>query len=89
MNISTIYYFAAGLAALVLLRKIQVRLQLSAAKHPSLTGHARMARRFAALVPYYEYGEEEFFNVDGAPEKVAASRREGFHRLADIFRTRF
>ncbi len=89
MNTSMLIYIAAAVAALVLLRKIQVRLQLSAAKHPSLTGHARMARRFAALVPYYEYGEGEFFRADGAPDKVAEQRRAGFHRLAERFRTQF
>jgi len=89
VNTSTIIYLLAAAAGIVLLRKIQVRLQLSAAKHPSLTGHARMARRFAALVPYYEYGEHEFFRADGAPDKVEATRRDGFHRLSELFRVRF
>ena len=42
------------------------RLQLSRAKHPSLHGHARLSKRFARLVPYYEYGPERFFASDGA-----------------------
>jgi len=43
------------------------RLALSRAKHRSLAGHARLARRVARLVPYYEHGEEVFFQTDGAP----------------------
>jgi glutamate-1-semialdehyde 2,1-aminomutase len=78
---------AAGALA-VLLRKIQVRLRLSRAKHRSLAGHSRMARRFAGLVPYYEYGEDRFFRADGAPDPVAATRRAGFMRLAGALAAR-
>jgi len=69
-------------ALVVLLRKAWVRLQLSRAKHRSLAGHARMARRFAGLVPYYEYGEERLFRADEAPDEIAAARRTAFMRLA-------
>jgi len=72
----------------VMLRKIQVRLQLSRAKHRSLAGHSRMARRFAGLVPFYEYGEERVFRADGAPDPVAAARRAGFMRLAGVLAAR-
>jgi glutamate-1-semialdehyde 2,1-aminomutase len=78
-----------ALVLAVLLRKLQVRLQLSRAKHRSLTGHSRMARRFASLVPFYEYGESRFFDTDGAPENIAAARRAGFMRLAAVFAQRF
>ena len=78
---------AAALAAGMV--RVKSRLELSRAKHRSLTGHARMARRVAALVPFYEFGEERFFCSDGAPTEVAARRRAGFHRLAQLFRERF
>src|SRR5262245_23828972 len=65
---------AIGVLAIAL-RKAQLRLQLSAAKHRSLAGHARWSRRFAALVPFYEYAEDEFFASDSAPTEVAAQRR--------------
>jgi glutamate-1-semialdehyde 2,1-aminomutase len=78
---------AAGLAAT--LQPIRQRLELSRAKHPSLTGHSRMARRVARLVPYYEFGDERFFDSDGAPAEVAARRRAGFMRLAELYRTRY
>lgn len=64
------------------------RLQLSLAKHLSLAGHSRMARRAARLLPGYAYTEEEFFAADDAPLEVSARRREGFRRLADGFRSR-
>ena len=79
----------AGLVLALLLRKVYVRLQLSRAKHRSLAGHSRMARRFASWVPFYEYGESRFFGVDAAPAEVVAARRAGFMRLAAAFAARF
>ncbi len=78
----------AACALAVLLRRLHARLQLSRAKHRSLAGHARMSRRFAALVPFYEYDEAQFFRVDGAPDEVAAARRAGFMRLAALWQER-
>ena len=78
-----IFWYVLGACALAFfLRKARLRLQLSRAKHRSLAGHARMARRFAGLVPYYEYGEERFFRADGAPQEIADARRAAFMRLA-------
>jgi glutamate-1-semialdehyde 2,1-aminomutase len=76
----------AGLAALVPMARR--RLELSLAKHPSLTGHSRMAKRVASLVPGYAYDEARFFGADGAPADVQARRRAGFTRLADQLNTR-
>ena len=84
-----ILYALAALALAILLRKLQIRLQLSRAKHPSLTGHSRMARRFASWVPFYEYADGQFFCADAAPDDVAAARRAGFTRLAGLFAVRF
>jgi len=55
-----------GLALLVILRKAQMRLQLSRANHRSLRDHSRCPRRFQRSLPFYEYGEAEFFSADGA-----------------------
>ncbi|HTV96396.1 MAG TPA: aminotransferase class III-fold pyridoxal phosphate-dependent enzyme [Steroidobacteraceae bacterium] len=82
-----LYGFCAGVLAL-LLRKARLRLQLSRAKHRSLAGHARMARRFANLVPYYEYREDRFFRADCAPEPIARARRAGFMGLAAALSSR-
>jgi glutamate-1-semialdehyde 2,1-aminomutase len=68
---------------------LRQRLELSQAKHPSLVGHARMARRIAALVPFYEYDESRFFRADGAPPEVAARRQAGFMRLSALYRQRY
>jgi glutamate-1-semialdehyde 2,1-aminomutase len=76
-------------AAALVLPALRMRLELSKAKHPSLTGHARMARRVAALVPYYAYDEERFFRSDSAPLEIAQRRRAGFTRLAQLYRQRF
>jgi glutamate-1-semialdehyde 2,1-aminomutase len=40
-------------------------------------------------VPFYEYDEHRFFSSDGAPDDVAARRREGFRRLSALYQTRF
>jgi glutamate-1-semialdehyde 2,1-aminomutase len=86
----TLALYAAGAAALaVAAMKIKARLELSRAKHKSLAGHARWGRRFAAQIPFYEYGEDEFFRSDNAPEAVAAWRRAGFEKLAQLYRQRF
>jgi glutamate-1-semialdehyde 2,1-aminomutase len=82
--------YALGAAALVAaLGKAKARLQLSGAKHRSLTGHARLSRRVASLVPFYEFGEDQFFSSDGAPAEIAARRRAGFMRLAQVYKERF
>ncbi len=80
----------AGLAVFLawFFRAAKQRLELSRAKHPSLTGHAHLARQVARQIPYFSYDETRFFNADGAPPDVAARRREGFMRLAQQFRER-
>ncbi|HYL26122.1 MAG TPA: aminotransferase class III-fold pyridoxal phosphate-dependent enzyme [Burkholderiales bacterium] len=83
-----LYGLGAGAAALTL-PALKARLELSRAKHPSLAGHARVARRVAALVPGYAYGGERIFRSDGAPAEVEARRRAGFARLAALYAQRF
>lgn len=61
------------------------RLRLSRAKHPSLQGHGRLARRLARLLPGYSYDEAHFFRSDDAPPDVELARRAGFARLAEGF----
>jgi glutamate-1-semialdehyde 2,1-aminomutase len=78
---------AAGLAAF--LPRLQARLRLSRAKHRSLAGHARLARRVARLLPGYELGEAGFYGADGAPADVVGRRRQGFERLAALYARRF
>ena len=84
-----LWYIGAALVTLLALRSLRLRLQLSRAKHPSLSGHARIARRLARLVRYYEYDETRFFNADDAPAEVVAVRRAGFTQLAQLYAQRF
>ncbi|MFN0160461.1 MAG: aminotransferase class III-fold pyridoxal phosphate-dependent enzyme [Burkholderiales bacterium] len=92
MDIATSTLALYGLSAAALATawpRAQARLELSRAKHPSLTGHARMARRVARLLPGISYDEATFFACDEATAEVAAQRRAGFYRLADLFRERY
>ena len=87
----TVAAYATGSAAAAgaWFTKGKPRLELSRAKHRSLTGHARMARRVASLIPFYDYDEAQFYRCDGAPDAIVARRREGFATLSSLFRERF
>ncbi|KAB0577502.1 aminotransferase class III-fold pyridoxal phosphate-dependent enzyme [Ideonella dechloratans] len=82
MNETLTLSAVAAAALLTLAPKVVRRLQLSMAKHPSLTGHSRMAQRVARLLPGYAYDAERFFGCDDAPAEVQAQRRQGFAALA-------
>jgi len=80
---------AVALAAFALaLPRVKRRLELSRAKHRSLAGHARMAKRVVAQIPGYAYDEATFFSSDDATPEVIARRRAGFARLAASLATR-
>ncbi|MBB5203872.1 glutamate-1-semialdehyde 2,1-aminomutase [Inhella inkyongensis] len=86
LNLSAL---AAGLTAAGLLgHRVWQRLQLSRAKHPSLTGHARMARRMGRWLPGYHFDADDFFQADGAGAEVVARRQAGFERLSTQLSTR-
>ena len=80
---------AALLATLVTAKAVKRRLELSLAKHPSLTGHARMAQRVVAQLPGYAYDEQRFFNADQAPAEAVSRRRAGLARLSALFADRY
>ena len=65
------------------------RLELSQAKHRSLAGHSRLAKRIAAQIPGYAYDEKRFFTSDGAPPDVEAQRRDAFARLTALYDERY
>jgi glutamate-1-semialdehyde 2,1-aminomutase len=79
---------ALGALAWVL-PKAKQRLELSRAKHRSLAGHSRIAKRIAGLLPGYNYDETMFFNSDGASNAVVERRRDGFFKLAALYAARF
>jgi glutamate-1-semialdehyde 2,1-aminomutase len=69
--------------------KVKARLALSRAKHRSLTGHSKMSRLVARMVPFYEFDINDFFRSDGAPAEVATRRQDGFFRLSALYEHRF
>lgn len=81
--------YALPLGSLVLaLPYLRQRLQLSRAKHRSLAGHSRMAKRLATWLPGYAHDEARFFDCDGAPGDIAKLRRASFDTLAAGFTQR-
>jgi glutamate-1-semialdehyde 2,1-aminomutase len=80
---------AAIAGAAVTFPKLQARLALSRAKHRSLTGHSKMSKMIARLVPHYEFDIGYFFRSDGAPADVATQRQDGFFRLAGLYKERY
>ena len=82
-------YALAATALTASLGKLKTRLELSKAKHPSLSGHSRMARRIASLVTFYDYDEAHFFRSDNPPDDVAARRHAGFLELSKLYRERY
>jgi glutamate-1-semialdehyde 2,1-aminomutase len=90
MELTGLAAYAAGAAASsFLLFRVKRRTDLSRAKHRSLTGHSRLARRIASLIPFYEYDNDRFFRSDDPPEEVAVQRRDGFLRLSALYKARF
>jgi glutamate-1-semialdehyde 2,1-aminomutase len=86
----TLALTVAGVAAmLAALPKIKRRLELSKAKHPSLAGHSRMAKRVAKMLPGYAYDEAQFFASDDAPNDIVARRKTGLARLSALYQARF
>lgn len=83
-----LYLLGAGAIA-AMLPRLKRRLELSKAKHPSLAGHSRMAKRVARMLPGYTYDEARFFNADDAPTDVVARRRAALATLAASFAQRF
>lgn len=78
---------AGGLAWLA--PKAWRRLQLSRAKHRSLAGHSRMAKRLATWLPGYAYDEQHFFNCDGAALPLVRQREAAFKALCADFAKRY
>jgi len=86
MTVNTTLMSLGALAAFT--PSIYRRLQLSRAKHPSLAGHSRMAKRLARLLPGYHFDEEVFFKCDNAPFEVQNLRREAFFKIAEVLKAR-
>ena len=77
---------AGGVAAIP---KVRSRLTLSQAKHRSLAGHSRLAKRIARLIPFYEYDEAGFFRADDAPDAVVQKRIAALDELATYYARKY
>ena len=88
-NTALAFYGLGAAAVATSVVTLKKRLRLSQAKHRSLAGHARMSRWLAGFMPFYDYDEDRFFCSDGAPEEIAARRREGLASLSTLYKTRF
>lgn len=80
---------AAVAGAVVGFPKLNARLALSRAKHRSLTGHSKLSKTVARLLPFYEFDHDDFFCSDGAPPEIVKQRRESFFRLARLYEKRY
>src|SRR5437879_6305765 len=80
---------AAVAGAAAVFSKLQARLALSRAKHRSLSGHSKMSKMVARLVPHYEFDIDGFFRSDGAPADVAMQRQDAFFRIARLYEERY
>src|SRR6266850_1591683 len=69
--------------------QLHARLALSRAKHRSLTGHSKMSRAVARLIPCYEFYISDFCRSAGAPAPTASQRQHGFFRLARLYQERY
>ena len=79
---------AAGAAAAAF-PKLHARVSLSRAKHRSLTGHSKMSKAVARLIPHYEFDIDDFFRSDGAPDDISNRRQDAFFRLARLYEERY
>jgi glutamate-1-semialdehyde 2,1-aminomutase len=80
---------AAAASVAAAFPKLKARIELSRAKHRSLSGHSKMSRRVARLIPFYEFDINDYFGCDGAPASVATQRQDGFFRLAGLYAERY
>src|SRR3569623_764695 len=80
---------AAAASAAAAFPKLKARVELSHAKHRSLSGHSKMSRRVAKLIPFYEFEGDVYFACDCAPANVASQRKDGFFRLARLYAERY
>ena len=81
---------AVGAALLLMVAsRLRTRLELSLAKHRSLAGHPRIAKRISGWLPAYSYRDAEVFELDGATPAVVADRRRAFEALIAQYGRRF
>lgn len=76
-------------AGVTIVPALKQRLQLSRAKHRSLAGHSRMAKRISRLIPFYDYDETKFYSVDDAPPEIVERRRRSMDVLSAFYQKNY
>ena len=74
-------YTLGSAAAYAGLQKVRSRVELSLAKHRTLAGHPRTARRIAGWLPTYRYSPDRALEIDAAPPAVVAQRAKALEQL--------
>ena len=69
-----VLYALGAIGALVLWRRALMRIRLSRAKHPSLAGHGKLARRCRQSRAALLLGADRFFRADSARIPAASGR---------------
>src|ERR1700741_4381 len=86
----TLTFYGVGAAAVATsLSAVKRRLHGASGNGALLGARARVGRRLAPLLRFYEDDDSRFFCADEAPADVAARRRAGFMRLSELYRSRF
>ena len=67
-------------------RRVWRRVRLSRAKHRSLAGHVRWAKRLSRLLVTVDYEAPQVFACDGAPPAVVEHRHQAFDALMALLR---
>jgi len=81
---------ALGAAVLLMMAsRLRNRVELSLAKHRSLAGHPRIAKRISAWLRAYSYEEGHAFGLDGATPSVVDDRKRVFDALVAQYELRF
>jgi glutamate-1-semialdehyde 2,1-aminomutase len=80
---------ASAAALTVTALRMKQRLELSLAKHRSLAGHPRIAKRISSWLPHYRYSSEDALKIDGAPASVVAQRQAALQALRTQFKQRY
>lgn len=84
-----VVYGVSTVAFLSAAQRIKQRVELSLAKHRSLAGHPRIAKRISALLPNYRYHDDNAFGLDGAPTAVIEQRRKALEVLISQLQQRY
>jgi len=81
---------ALGAAILLLVAsRLRHRVELSLAKHRSLAGHPRIAKRISGWLRVYSYQAGAAFELDGATPSVVDDRKRAFGALVAQYALRF